>query len=244
VDNSFVVTYVREFNTGGVLGAYARVRGTVNPPPISDTWNSTGGAIAAARTATGQYRVDFAGQSTSADTVMVTAASTSLVGHCKTRSWGSIAGGVSVLVDCYNFAGAFQDNDFTISYGRNVRADARNYLATGSQGGFSRVTAGGAVNPSFSRNSCAAGNNTTVHPAVGTYADKIHVVAATPVYGLPNVALTAAIGSGPSYCNLISWSSSLPASDPIVNVRCFSGTGIAQDSEHVSQFILHAPGGC
>jgi hypothetical protein len=106
------------------------------------------------------------------------------------------------------------------------------------------VTAGGAVNPSFSRNSCAAGNNTSLHPAVGTYADTIHVVAATPVYGLPNVALTAAVGSGPSYCNLTSWSSSLPASDPRVNVRCFSGTGTPQDSEHVSQFLLHAPGGC
>jgi hypothetical protein len=246
VDGSFVVTYLREFNTGGVLGAYARVRASFGLGPlVSDTWNSTAGAITATRIATGQYNVDFAGQAATADTVMVTAASTGLAGYCKARAWGSIGAAVRVVVDCYGTTGAFQDNDFTISYGRNVRGDARNTSPAGTQGGFSRVTAGGAVNPTFSRNSCVAGNNTTAHPAVGTYADKIHVVPAAASYGLPNVALAMAVGSGPSYCNLGSiWSSATPGNDPIVNVRCFNAAGVAQDSEHNASFMLQAPGGC
>jgi hypothetical protein len=245
-DGSFVVTYLREFNTGGVLGAYARVRASFGGAPlVNDTWNSTGGAISATRITTGQYNVDFAGQAATADTVMVTAASTGLAGHCKARTWGAIGAAVRVVVDCYNPAGGYQDNDFTISYGRNIRGDARNTTPTGTQGGFSRVTAGGAVNPTFSRNSCVAGSNSSTHPAVGTYADKIHVVAASPTYSLPNVALTMAVGPGPSYCNLSSlWSTSLPTSDPIVNVRCYSGAGTAQDNEHNSSFMLQAPSGC
>jgi len=245
-DGSFVVSYLREFNTGGVLGAYARVLASFGAAPlVNNTWNSTGGAIAATRITAGQYNVDFAGQAATADTVMVTAASTGLPGHCKARTWGAIVGAVRVVVDCYSPAGGYQDNDFTISYGRNIRGDARNTLPSGTQGGFSRVTAGGAVNPTFSRNTCAAGSNTSTHPAIGTYADKIHVVAASPTYGLPNVALTMAVGPGPSYCNLSSlWSTSLPTSDPIVNVRCFNGAGTPQDTEHNSSFTLQAAGGC
>jgi hypothetical protein len=248
-NSSFVLSYLREVNRGGVLGAYARVRGTVNPPQPLDSWNSSGAGITATRLGVGQYSIDFANQSSPNDTVLVTAASPQL-GHCKARAWGNVGGpvgAVRVLVDCYNFFNAFQDNDFSVSYGRNIRGDARNSAATGTQGGFSRVSAAGVTNPSFSRNICAAGGNSSTRTGVGTYADRIHALSVNHAAEPPTVALTGAVGAGPSYCNLGGlWGFPPPPADPVVNVRCFNGTGSAtQDSEHTAEFMFQqGPGGC
>jgi len=242
VDSKFVVSYYRDTNVGGVLGGYALVRGAVPPLAVTDSWNSTGGAVVATNTGVGMYRVQFPGQVLGADTVLVTASGSRPV-HCKVGNWSSFGGGVAVDVRCFNFTGAPQNNDFSVSYGRNIRAEPRSTLPTGIQGAFSVVNPGGGVNLAFSRNTCPAGVNTASLFGT-TYNERYHAVTA---FGgeVPIAGLVSALGSAGSYCNLVQGPIQGVQSDSTLIVNCFSPNGLTPaPSMHTGMVMLRDHGGC
>jgi hypothetical protein len=245
VDSQFELSYYRETNVGGPLGAYARVRGFVAPLTVFDGWNSQPSFISAGTLGVGRYRVFFGGQTFPNGTVLVTSAS-GQPGHCKVAALASLVGapGVQVDVNCFSLSGNPQNDEFSIAYHQNVRGDARNPLASGTQGGFSRVTPWAAVNPSFSRNTCAAGANTAAFLGAGKYTDKIHAIGASPAVR-PSAALVTAFGIDASYCKLSQVWSAIPGADAVLDVQCFRGDGaVPLISEHNVMFTLQDGGGC
>lgn len=245
VDSEFELSYYREKNIGGPLGAYARVRGFVAPLTVFDGWNSQGSYISATTLGVGRYRVQFGRQTFPNGTVLVTSA-TGQPGHCKAASMSALPGGAGVQVDvnCFSLSGNPQNDEFSISYNQNVRGDARNSLAIGTQGGFSRVTAWAAVNPSFSRNTCAAGANSAAFLGVGKYTDRFHAIGTSPGVR-PSAALVTAFGPDSSYCKLSQVWSAPPGADASLAVQCFRGDGaVPLNSEHNAMFTLQDNGGC
>jgi hypothetical protein len=241
VDSRFVVSYYRDTNVGGVLGGYAQVRGTV-PPLVTNPWNSAGGVVSATNTGVGMYRVVFPGQVLGSDTVQITATGPSPV-HCKIGNWSNIGGAVAVDVRCFNFAGAPQNNDFSVSYGRNIRGEPRNTLPTGTQGAFSVVNPGGGVNLAFTRNTCAAGPN-TANLFGTTYTERYHAIT-TFLGEVPTGGLVTALGSTGTYCNLAQVPLQGVQSDSTLLVNCFTPNGLAAaQSMHTGMVMLQDQGGC
>jgi hypothetical protein len=246
VDAKFQVSYYRETNVGGVLGAYALVR-TGASPSVSALWNSAGGGATLTNLGTGVHRVTFPGQVFGADTVIVTPASSSAV-YCKPASWSpaSGGGGVSIDVRCFTFAGVPTNGDFSISYNQNLRAEPRNTLASGTQGGFSLVQSPGIVSSSFSRNTCSSGSNSASQIFVGQYNETFHARSNTGGAEFPTAGLVSAKGSNSAYCNLSAFVVQGNAfADMTAVVKCFSPTGTQVSAEHTTLVMQQAPGaGC
>jgi hypothetical protein len=234
VNSRFVVSYYRETNVGGQLGAYAFVRGGATPS-LTNVWNSTGSGASVSRSAPGVYRVAFPGQSFGGDTVHVTSAGS---GYCKVATF--TAGVVDVR--CFSLGGVAADMDVSVFSGKNVRGEPRNTLPTGVQGGFSRITAAAVVEPTFSRNTCTTGSNTAVATGVGTYLEKYHAITAFPGE-VPIGALVTAYGPDSGYCNLLQPPIQGVRSDSTLLVQCFRADGTKAPSAHTSMVFLKDAGG-
>jgi hypothetical protein len=239
-DSSVAVSYYRDTNVGGVLGAYALVHG-IGAVSVANIWNSSGGGVTAIKTGTGAYRVVVPGQSGLLDTVLVTAAG-SQAGHCKVSAWSTTAT-INIDVLCFDFAGNKRDNDFSIAYHRNIRGEPRNTLPTGTQGAFALVNAPGGISAAFSRNTCAAGANSATLLG-GVYTEIYHVV--TTSHGeVPVLGLVTAVGPTGAYCNLQHLPIQGVVSDSKGFVNCFSPDGQAVVStQHTSMFMIQDVGGC
>ncbi|MFZ5896043.1 MAG: hypothetical protein ACOY0T_33615 [Myxococcota bacterium] len=243
VDSRFLVSYYRDTNVGGPLGAYATVRAASGSPTVTDAWNSSGGAVLVSALGAGVYRVFLPGQAALGNSVFVTAVGSTSV-HCHASSWGSAAGGAAAEVRCFNFTGGLVNGDFSFWYGSNIRGEPRNSLPTGTQGAFSLVNAGGGINPSFSRNSCAAGSNTATLMGVGSYAETYHAI--TQFQGeVPTFGMTMAVSTAGAYCNLAAFPIQGVRSDSRLSVSCFSPNGApAASTQHNSMMMLQDKGGC
>jgi hypothetical protein len=241
-DARFIVSYYRDTNVGGPLGAYAQSQGLI-APTLTNVWNSSGGGATVTQLGTGSYRVVFPGQASPNDTALVSSAG-ALAGHCKLGSWLNSGTGVAVNVLCFDFFGSPQNNQFSVSYGRNIRGEPRNSLPTGTQGAFALVNANATINPAFSRNTCAAGVNsvTTFQPAV--YQEKFHAV--TGFIGeRPIAAFTTAIGPTGSYCTLKMNPVQGVMSDSTVIVNCFSPDGqTPTPTQHTTMMFIQDASAC
>ena len=87
-------------------------------PPAAYSYNSSGGSIAASRTAPGDYEVGFAGFASSADNanVQITAYNTS--NRCTSYAWGPVGktNELAINVACYDPSGKPADTSFTLLY--------------------------------------------------------------------------------------------------------------------------------
>lgn len=240
VDSSFMLSYYRDTNVGGVLGGYANVNG-VAPFTTGNAWNSTGGPIGViSMGGLGNYRVTFTGQAAGGDNAQVTAL-TSGGAYCTIAATGWTGGAVDVR--CFASNGAPANVPFSVSYGRNVRGEPRNALPTGTQGALVVVGAPGGVDSFRTRNSCAAGVNTAALQTDNSYMEIYHAI--TSFQGeVPLMSLVSAINSSGAYCNLKGFPIQGVRSDSRGQIRCFTPAGAVTTSMHSTQFIIQDKTGC
>lgn len=240
-DAKFMLSYYRDTNVGGPLGGYAYVNG-VAPFTTSNAWNSSGSPISVVSLGgLGNYRVLFVGQQVGGDNAQVTAL-TSGGAYCTVAATGWTGG--SVDVRCFALNGAPANVPFSISYGRNVRGEPRNTLATGTQGALLFVGPQGGLDQSRSRNNCQAGaNNAVLQQPNNTYVETYHAI--TSFQGeVPLMSLVSAVNSSGVYCNLLNFPIQGVRSDSRGMVSCFTPSGASTTSTHSTQFIIQDRGGC
>jgi hypothetical protein len=240
VDSKFALSYYRDANVGGPLGGYATVNGFA-PFALSNTWNSTGQAVTVASLGTGAYRVTFPGQQSFGDNAQVTAVNTSAA-YCSLGGWAAVAGGVGVDVRCFNATGVPVASNFSVSWGRNVRGEPRNALATGTQGALMLVGANAVPDPVRNMNTCSSGSNTASF-ASNLYTETYHAV--TTFQGeVPLISIVTGVSPTGGYCTLQHLPFQGVQSDSRGFVTCFLPSGAPAPVAHSSMFIIQDHGGC
>ena len=166
-------------------------------------WNSTSGAITTSKLGTGQYQVDFAGQSsTNANAQVVAYGSSSTRCKLVTNAVGTTY--TRWLVLCHDAAGALTDSAF------NILTDHR--TGSGSAGSaYLTSSMSGSVSDSFNS---GGGTNTVAVDSTGVY------TVTMPGFTSANSSVhVTATGLNGNRCQVGSWGLTT------VRVRCFDASG-------------------
>lgn len=107
----------------GIVGetgqaGYAWANQPTNPsysPPAANSWNSGGGAITITRSSIGHYVVRFEGLGLAGGAPQVSAHGSRFI-DCRLISWGVLAGGQNITVQCFDGAANFFDSAFTVLF--------------------------------------------------------------------------------------------------------------------------------
>jgi probable HAF family extracellular repeat protein len=119
VDSEFTVVQVAGGRPGRRLG-YALANLATTPsytPTAQASFNSSGGAITAARSAVGRYTMTFAGLATpfgGGEHVQVTPMLESIRAACNVVSWQNVGADLQIAVECRNGAGQYLDTRYDV----------------------------------------------------------------------------------------------------------------------------------
>jgi carbon monoxide dehydrogenase subunit G len=200
-------------------------------PSPTYSFNSSGGAINITRSAVGTYTINFSGiggNGSAGGNVLVTAYGSGSEA-CKVVSWNS--GGADFIVNlrCFATNGMPVDTRYSArvvwsnaTFGKNGYAWANNPTSLGYT-----------PSPAYSFNS-SGGAITINRSGVGAYTVNFSGIGGSGSAG-GNVQVTA-YGSGSEACKVVSWNSG--GADFIANVRCFTTTGSAVDTQYSINVIF------
>lgn len=172
-------------------------------------YNSTGGSVIAAKLATGQYEVDFAGLSSGGGAQVVGYGSNA---QCKLPVTPLVGGArVSVFVTCYSPLGVLVDSAFVVVF--DAPAGASSALHPGAH-----LSTGGGTSPTVlvgsSWNSSGLANTISWDPSSRTY------VATLPGMTSGNAAVhVTAYGGNADRCKPLGWGTG------VVYVSCYDPAG-------------------
>jgi hypothetical protein len=198
--------------TSAGFGAYAwaddKASAQYTPDPLY-AFNAAGGAIAAQRSATGTYTLQFAGLSLATGNVQVTAYNKA--GHCNVVSWSN----EQVSVKCYDVTGALSDSRYEVlvTQTADTTPEILGYATTEAAS-----DPGGDLTASGYTFNAAGGTTTATRTGLGMFTVRF---AGTDL-STGHVQVTA-MGSN-NYCNV-----NLFDGDQ-VSVACYDTSGAAVDS--------------
>jgi hypothetical protein len=145
-------------------------------------------------------------------------------------------------VRCFSSTGAPAASSFSVSWGRNVRGEPRNTLASGTQGSLLLVGANGAIDPSRNVDTCASNAN-SASLSSNLYTERYHAV--TTFGGeVPLVSLATGVSTTGGYCTLNHLPFQGVRSDSTGFVTCFTAAGAPTPLMHGSMFLIQDRGGC
>ena len=222
-DSEFNLLFTRaEPDTDGIAYAWAADPTQASyTPSATYSYNPTGGAISATRTATGQYTLTWsglAGISSSGGNVNVTSYS-SVDRRCKVVGWGS----EHVNVNCFDSAGSPVDTAYTVIYRKPVMKLWTRW--------FGAAVGSSPMSPQYtplrywngaSMHSTLGGVEIT-RLGAGEYQVEFRGLGNAGSGG-GNVQVTSMETSG-EYCNIVVWSLDTAL------VKCYSTTGNAVDAQ-------------
>ncbi|MBV1910683.1 MAG: DUF5011 domain-containing protein [Kangiellaceae bacterium] len=222
VDSRFTLNITDEITDTPNITAYAWAddasADSYTPDP-SYSYNVTGEAITATRSATGDYSIEFTGLDLSSGNVQVTAYNSQA--KCNVELWLNS----SVSISCFDSSGAPVDSQYTVTVTGNIESEA-NIVAYAWANNSTEESY--APSSTYSFNS-SGGNIEVTRSSTGFYEMEFTDL---PLFS-GNVQVSGY--NSESHCNVISW---VPSS---VFVSCFDSNGDPIDSQYTVSVILNRP---
>lgn len=231
VDTYFTASYARSAGDPGYLGhVWANQPTTASyTPSTAYQYNARGFANTISRSATGNYLVRLPGLGVIGGNVKVTAYGSS--SHlCKVSNWAPSGSDQLVRVLCFTTGGAPVDTYFTMTFARSLGVIGLAGTPTGYVWANQPASASYTPSTTYQYNSAGtAVNNTITRSATGVYQVRMPKLA-----GAEGNVHVSAYGSGTAECKVASWASS--GADRLVNVRCFTTTGVPVDTTFTATY--------
>lgn len=241
VDTPFILSYYQDTNIGGPFGGYAQIEpSAVNP--VASAWNSSGGKTSVTNPSQGVFTVTFAGQVAGGDSAQVSVNGTGFA-YCTLGPGGWQGGNIDVR--CFGPDGKpATPSGFFVWYGKNLRGEPRNSLATGTQGATMVVTAPGIVDASRSQNTCLMGQNDAVIPPGSKTYIEVYPVTTASQGQVPLMGFVNAMSSTGVYCNFAHFPGREVGGDAAATVNCYTAKGLQTTSTHSSMLMIQDKSGC